>query len=183
MPLARELTGIPDDRDWAFLLSLGYRPTGRSRRSGIPGGGRSPKSCTASVGKPHASQPHLALGQGPSHDSADPEPQPRRRLITHAPQSCQNWQMRLTDRLSQPQKIVVVIALGMAFGAAGIYLAGIGNTAGFGWYAYPPLSRASFVPRTGPAGWLRLVTWLALTGLWALLSVRVLRPTPQEPPG
>jgi nitroreductase len=24
MPLARELTGIPEDRDWAFLLSLGY---------------------------------------------------------------------------------------------------------------------------------------------------------------
>jgi hypothetical protein len=30
--------------------------------------------------------------------------------------------MRLIDRLSQPQKIVVVIALGLAFGAAGIYL-------------------------------------------------------------
>ncbi|MCL2585459.1 MAG: nitroreductase family protein [Streptosporangiales bacterium] len=24
MALARELTGIPDDRDWAFLISLGY---------------------------------------------------------------------------------------------------------------------------------------------------------------
>jgi hypothetical protein len=30
--------------------------------------------------------------------------------------------MRLTDRLSQPQRIVIVIALGMAFGAAGTYL-------------------------------------------------------------
>ena len=92
--------------------------------------------------------------------------------------------MRLTDRLSQPQRIVVVIALGMAFGAAGIYLVNLGNTAGFGWYAYAPLSsRAVFYPpRTGLAGWLRLLIWLALIGLWALVSVRVLRPSPQEAP-
>jgi hypothetical protein len=89
--------------------------------------------------------------------------------------------MRLTDRLSQPQKIVVVIALGMAFGAAGIYLANLGNTGGFGWYAYAPLSSAVFPPRTGLPGWLRLVIWLALISLWALASIRVLRPSPREP--
>jgi heme/copper-type cytochrome/quinol oxidase subunit 1 len=89
--------------------------------------------------------------------------------------------MRLTDRLSQPQRIVVVIALGMAFGAAGIYLASLGNTAGFGWYAYAPLSQAVYPPRTGVAGWLRLLIWLALIVLWALVSIRVLRPSPEEP--
>ena len=82
--------------------------------------------------------------------------------------------MRLTDRLSQPQKIVVVIALGMAFGAAGIYLVNLGNTAGFGWYGYAPLSQVVFPPRTGLHGWLRLIIWLALITLWTLASVQVL---------
>lgn len=90
--------------------------------------------------------------------------------------------MRLTDRLSQPQKVVVVIALGMASAAAGIYLVSLGNTAGPGWYAYAPLSQAAYPPRTELAGWLRLLIWLALIGLWALMSVGVLRPSPEQAP-
>jgi hypothetical protein len=89
--------------------------------------------------------------------------------------------VRLTDRLSQPQKIVVVLALGLAFGAAGTCLAGLGNTSAFGWYAYAPLSPATY-PATGLPGWARLLIWLALIGLWALLSVRVLRPAPDQAP-
>lgn len=89
--------------------------------------------------------------------------------------------MRLTDRLSQPQKIVIVIALGMALGAAGIYLTSTGNATGFGWYAYAPLSQPVYPPRTGLAGWLRLIIWLALIGLWALVSIRVLRSSREEP--
>ena len=69
--------------------------------------------------------------------------------------------MRSTDRLSQPQKIVVVLALGMAFGAAGTYLVGLGNTSAFGWYAYAPLSQATY-PAAGLHGWARLLIWLAL---------------------
>ncbi len=91
--------------------------------------------------------------------------------------------MRLTDRLSQPQRIVVVVALGMAFGAAGIYLVSLANTSGFGWYAYAPLSQGFYPPRTGLAGWLRLIIWLALIGLWALVSVRVLRSAPEGEQG
>jgi heme/copper-type cytochrome/quinol oxidase subunit 1 len=90
--------------------------------------------------------------------------------------------MRLTDRLSQPQRIVLVIALGVAGGAAGIYLVNLGNTVSGGWYAYAPLSQALYPPHTGLAGWLRLIIWLALVGLWALASIRVLRPSPEEPP-
>jgi heme/copper-type cytochrome/quinol oxidase subunit 1 len=90
--------------------------------------------------------------------------------------------MRLTGRLTQPQKIVVVIALGVACGAVGIYLDSLGSTASFGWYAYAPLSQATY-PRTGLAEWLRLLIWLALTGLWALASIRVLRPSPEKPRG
>lgn len=89
--------------------------------------------------------------------------------------------MRLTDRLSQPQRIVVVIALGMAFGAAGIYIVNLGNPV-FGWYACTPLSQVVHQPHTGLAGWLRLIIWLALIGLWALMSVRMLRPSQGEPP-
>ena len=89
--------------------------------------------------------------------------------------------MRSIDRLSQPQKIVIVLALGMAFGAAGTYLVGLGNTSAFGWYAYAPLSQAVY-PATGLHGWARLLIWLALIALWALLSVRVLRPSPEQAP-
>jgi heme/copper-type cytochrome/quinol oxidase subunit 1 len=93
------------------------------------------------------------------------------------PLGWQGWLMRLTDRLSQPQRIVVVIALGVACGAAGIYLASPGSAIS-GWYAYAPLSQALYPPHTGLAGWLRLIIWLALTALWALVSIRVLRPSP-----
>jgi hypothetical protein len=89
--------------------------------------------------------------------------------------------VRSIDRLSQPQKIVIVLALGMAFGAAGTYLVGLGNTSAFGWYAYAPLSQAAY-PSSGLHGWARLLIWLALIALWALLSVRVLRPSPEQAP-
>jgi len=89
--------------------------------------------------------------------------------------------MRLTDRLSQPQRIVVVIALGVACGTAGIYLVNLGSTVS-GWYAYAPLSQAVYPPHTGLAGWLHLIIWLALAGLWALVSIRLLRPSAEEPP-
>jgi hypothetical protein len=62
--------------------------------------------------------------------------------------------MRLTGRLTQPQKIVVVIA-----------------------------DSQGADPRMGLAGWLRLLIWLALTSLWALASIRVLRPSREEPRG
>jgi heme/copper-type cytochrome/quinol oxidase subunit 1 len=69
----------------------------------------------------------------------------------------------------------------VACGAAGIYLVNLGNTASGGWYAYAPLSQAIYPPHTGLAGWLRLIIWLALADLWALASIRVLRPSPEEP--
>lgn len=82
--------------------------------------------------------------------------------------------MRLIDRLSQPQRIVIVIALGVACVAVGSYIADLGKSASSGWYAYAPLSAAS--PSAGLHGWVILIIWLALAGLWALASVRVLRP-------
>jgi len=89
-----------------------------------------------------------------------------------------SWLVRMTDRLSQPQRIVVVVALGVALGAAGLYIVNLGTTAGSGggWYAYAPLSGSVYPPHTGLAGWARLLIAAALTGLWALVSIRVLRP-------
>jgi hypothetical protein len=90
--------------------------------------------------------------------------------------------MHLTDRLGKAQRIVVVIALGMALGAVGSYLVTLGNTFRAGWYGYAPLTQAVYPPRTGLAGWLRLIIWLALIALWAVMSVRLLRPSPEERP-
>jgi heme/copper-type cytochrome/quinol oxidase subunit 1 len=89
--------------------------------------------------------------------------------------------MRLTDRLSLPQRIVVIIAFGLALVAAGVYLISLGDTSATGWYAYAPLTQTASVLRPGLAGWLRLIIWLALIGLWALGSIRLLRPSPERP--
>ena len=89
--------------------------------------------------------------------------------------------MHWTDRLGKAQRIVVVIAFGMALGAVGSYLVTLGSRVRAGWYGYAPLTQAVYPPRTGLAGWLRLIIWLALAGLWALVSIRVLRPSPEEP--
>ena len=86
--------------------------------------------------------------------------------------------MRVTDRLSLPQRIVVVIAFGLTLGAAGVYLVSLGSSSGFGWYAYAPLAHSASLPGTGLSGWLRLVIWLALICLWALGSLWLLRPAP-----
>jgi heme/copper-type cytochrome/quinol oxidase subunit 1 len=64
--------------------------------------------------------------------------------------------MDVIDRLSQPQKIVLVIALGVGCGAAGTYLVSLQGSAN-GWYAYAPLTQAANPPHTGLAAWLRLI--------------------------
>lgn len=90
------------------------------------------------------------------------------------------WQgepVRITDRLSRPQRVIAVIALGLALGAAGSYLMSLGGGIRSGWYAYSPLTAA---PGTGLPGWLRLIIWLILIAAWALASIRVLRPSPGQ---
>ena len=88
--------------------------------------------------------------------------------------------MRLIDGLSKAQRIVVVVALGLALGAVGSYLASLGDGFRFGWYAYSPLTSRLVAPGTGLSGWLRLIIWLAMIGLWAFASVTVLRPSPEN---
>ena len=91
--------------------------------------------------------------------------------------------MPLIDELSRAQRVVVVIALGLALGAIGSYLMTLGSGTGFGWYAYAPLNTTLRPPGTGLATWLRLIIWLALIGLWALAAIRVLRPRPPADQG
>jgi hypothetical protein len=95
----------------------------------------------------------------------------------------------LTDRLSQPQKVVIVVALGMALAMAGAYVAGLGNATTGGWYAYTPIGQGPFSgagvvfsSHTRLRGWERLLIWLVLISLWALVSARVLRPSPGQSP-
>jgi heme/copper-type cytochrome/quinol oxidase subunit 1 len=85
--------------------------------------------------------------------------------------------MRWIDRLSKAQRVVVVIALGIALGAVASYLTSLGVRSG--WYAYAPLTgQALQPPGIGEPGWLRLIIWLAAISLWAFTSVMVLRPSP-----
>lgn len=80
------------------------------------------------------------------------------------------------------QRIVVVVALGFAFAVLGSYLNSLGTTPFTGWTGYAPLNGSPLLVHTGLPGWLRLLIWLALIGVWAVAAVRVLRPAPAEPP-
>jgi heme/copper-type cytochrome/quinol oxidase subunit 1 len=84
--------------------------------------------------------------------------------------------MRLIDGLSRAQRAVVVVALGLGLGVVGSYLVSLGGGIRSGWYAYSPLTANLYAPGTGLPAWLRLIVWLVLIGLWALASIRVLRP-------
>jgi heme/copper-type cytochrome/quinol oxidase subunit 1 len=85
--------------------------------------------------------------------------------------------MRGVDRLSTAQRVVVIIALGLALAIAASYLTSLGTRAG--WYAYAPLTGQAFSPPGfGEPGWLRVIIWLAAISLWAAPSTIVLRQSP-----
>jgi hypothetical protein len=88
--------------------------------------------------------------------------------------------VRLTDRLNTAQRVVIVVAIGIALVVVGRYLVSLGSGFHFGWYSYRALQARLGPPGTGLPRWLRLIIWLGLTGIWALASVIVLRP-PREP--
>jgi len=80
------------------------------------------------------------------------------------------------DRLNAGQRVVIVIAIGIALAALGLFLTKLGSPRS-GWHAYPPLTRGFWRPGTGLPAWLRLIIWLGLTGIWACASIVLLRPT------
>jgi hypothetical protein len=83
--------------------------------------------------------------------------------------------MRWIDRLTKAQRVVVVVAFGLALGTVGSYLVSLGSGVAFGWYGYAPLTSQFYGLGRGLHPWLRLIIWLVLIGLWALGSLRVLR--------
>jgi hypothetical protein len=90
--------------------------------------------------------------------------------------------MRVIDRLSKSQRVVVVIALGLALGVIGTYVVSLGSGIRFGWYGYSSLT-TTLQEASGLPAWLRLIIWLALIGAWALASIRVLRPAADHDTG
>jgi hypothetical protein len=87
--------------------------------------------------------------------------------------------MRWIDGLSKSQRIVVVVAFGLALGVVGSYLLNLGSGYPFGWTGFSPLTLATY-GYAGLHGWLRAIIWLVLIGLWAVASVRVLRPSSEN---
>ena len=79
------------------------------------------------------------------------------------------------SRFNLAQRIVVVVALGVAVLAFGSWVTRLGRHAS-GWVAYTPLSNSATVPDLGGLhSWVRLVIWLVLICAWAALSVGLLR--------
>jgi heme/copper-type cytochrome/quinol oxidase subunit 1 len=97
--------------------------------------------------------------------------------------------MRRVRSWGLAQRIILVVALALAFAVLGRYLVslgGIGHHGNFGWYAYAPLNSSSPVPSGGTRPWLRVLVWLGLIAVWAMASARLLRAAskrrPQERP-
>ena len=85
--------------------------------------------------------------------------------------------MRAIDRLSQPQRVVIVVALGLVLAVIGGFVTSLGRLAA-GWYAYAPLTSTGYLPGHGIPPWLRLIIWLALIVIWAAAAIRLLKPSP-----
>jgi hypothetical protein len=82
--------------------------------------------------------------------------------------------MRWINGLSKSQRVVVVIAFGLALGMLGSYLVSLGAPVS-GWYGFSPLTDSFYVPGLRP--WLRLIIWLLVIVVWAAGSIWVLRPS------
>ena len=86
----------------------------------------------------------------------------------------------MTDRLTKAQKIVIVIAAGIALAAAGVYLANRGSVTPGPARHFISRFPSRFAPRPRPPRWLRLIIWLVLDGIWAVTSIVVLRSPPRS---
>ena len=84
--------------------------------------------------------------------------------------------MRRIDKLGNAQRIVVVVALGLAFVAVASYLLSLGQHGS----AFGVTLHALGAPGVGQPGWVDLTVWLALDCLWAVVSIKLLRPSGRD---
>jgi hypothetical protein len=77
-------------------------------------------------------------------------------------------------RLNGPQRIIIVIGMGIALYLFGNWLIGSWQGGSFGWVSYEPLSQATPPPEVILHPWVRLLIWLALTVVWAIVSLWML---------
>src|SRR5215470_2307944 len=85
--------------------------------------------------------------------------------------------MRMFDGLSKPQRVVVVVAIGLGLWVVGSYLVNLGSGFHVGWTGSAqhvvitaPLARSTGLPPLA-----RVIIWLALICVWALAAIKVLR--------
>jgi hypothetical protein len=85
--------------------------------------------------------------------------------------------MRWIDGLSKAQRVAVVVALGLGLRVLGSYLVNLGSGFHIGWTGSPDpvFATAPLTASIGLPPLARALIWLALIGLWALGSIRVLR--------
>jgi heme/copper-type cytochrome/quinol oxidase subunit 1 len=68
------------------------------------------------------------------------------------------------------QRIIVSISFGLALAVVGSYIL---NRESTGWFGYAPLTNAIYEP--GPSPVVRMVVWLGLIAVWALVSLVLMR--------
>jgi hypothetical protein len=80
-------------------------------------------------------------------------------------------------RLNLAQRVVIVVALGVALFLFGQWLIGFWEFGSrySGWVGYAPLGSASFQPRIMLHPWVVLAVWLILTAVWMFVSLFILR--------
>ena len=90
-------------------------------------------------------------------------------------------------RLNVRQRVVIVIGFGVGLYFLGSWVTALGRRGtSFGWVAYAPLSRSvntADLPGSGLHPWVRLLIWLLLTVVWAIVGVLLLRSTPAPTDG
>lgn len=81
----------------------------------------------------------------------------------------------MRTRLDRPQRVVLVVGLGLAGYVLGAWLTNLHS--GFtGWAAYAPLQNNSFqLSHGGMHPWVRVVIWMLFIVFWSLVSLWLLR--------
>lgn len=74
-------------------------------------------------------------------------------------------------RANLAQRVVLVIAFADVLALGGSYIVSDGySLRGGGWFAYTPLTDQAFYPDAGLAAFPRLLVWLGIILVWAVVS-------------